>query len=51
MLMELAQSVDVDRAVIHPDRLTYSGRLPEPKEGLVDQIEYVAHFLRSFSCN
>lgn len=42
--MELAQSVDVDRAVIHPDGLADSGRLPEAKEGLVDQIKYVAHF-------
>ena len=42
--MEPAQSVDVDRAVIHPDTLRDSGRLLEAKEGLVDQIEYVAHF-------
>src|SRR5271163_4364265 len=44
MLMELAQPLDVDRAVIHPDRLTDPGRLPEAKEGLVDQVKYVAHF-------
>jgi hypothetical protein len=42
--MEPAQSIDVDRAVIHPDTLPHSGRLLEAKEALVDQIEYVAHF-------
>ena len=39
MLMELAQSVDVDWAVIYPDVLTDSRRLLEAKEGLVDQIK------------
>src|SRR6516165_3992249 len=48
MLMELAQSVDLDGAVIYPDGLTNSCRLLEAKEGLVDQIKYVAHFPRSF---
>ena len=46
--MELAQSVDLDGAVIYPDGLTNSCRLLEAKEGLVDQIKYVAHFPRSF---
>jgi hypothetical protein len=46
MLMEPAQTIDVDRAVIHPNVLTDSGRLSEAKEGLVDQIEYVVHFSR-----
>ena len=44
MVMKPAQSVDVDRAVIHPDTLRDSGRLLETKEDLVGQIEYVAHF-------
>ena len=48
MLMEPAQSVDVDRAVVHPDALPDSGRLPEAKECLVDQINYVAHFNAPF---
>src|SRR5271166_6837988 len=47
MPMELAQSVDVDHAVIHPDTLNqagHSGRPLDAKEGVVDQIEYIAHF-------
>jgi hypothetical protein len=47
--MELAQTVDVDRAVIHPHALPHagdSGRSLADKEGLVDQIKYVAHFPR-----
>ena len=47
MLMELAQTVEIDRAVVDPDALQHggdSGRLLAEKEGLVDQIEYVTHF-------
>ena len=50
MVMEPAQTVDVDRAVIHPDTLPDSGRPLEAKEDLVDQIEYVAHFVESLRC-
>src|SRR6516162_5539221 len=52
MLMKLAQTVEVDRAVVHPDALNQVGDCGRPldtEEGLVDQIEYVAHFPRSFS--
>ena len=48
--MEPAQTVDVDRAVVHPDTLNQvgdTGRPLDAKYGLVDQIEYVAHFPRS----
>src|SRR6516164_1463840 len=47
MLMKLAQTVEVDRAVVHPDALNQVGDCGRPldtEEGLVDQIEYVAHF-------
>jgi hypothetical protein len=47
MLMKPAQTADVDRAVVHPDALQQvggSGRPLADKRGLVDQIEYVAHF-------
>src|SRR5690349_23721387 len=43
MLMKPAQPVDVDRAVIHPDALPDTRRLPETKKGLVDQIDDVVH--------
>jgi hypothetical protein len=45
--MELAQTVDVDCAVVRPDALQQaggSGGLLAEKHGLVVQIEYVAHF-------
>src|ERR1700752_1812246 len=47
MAQEPAQSVDVDSAVIHPDALQHiggSGRALADEEGLVVQIENVAHF-------
>jgi hypothetical protein len=47
MVMELPQTVDVDRAVVHPDTLQRadgSCHSPDVKNGLVEQIEYVAHF-------
>src|SRR3974390_434965 len=47
MLMKLAQTVDVDRAVIRPDTLQQVGgscRSLAAKRALVDQIDYVAHF-------
>src|SRR5258708_31608006 len=44
MLVEPAHTVDVDGAVIHPDALPDCSRLPEAKEGLVDQVDDVAHF-------
>ena len=50
--MEPAQSVDVDRAVVHPDTLQQvggSGRSLADERGLVDQIEYVAHFPKVLS--
>jgi hypothetical protein len=46
MVMEPAQTVDVDRAVIHPDALQQAGGSGRPltdKHRLVKQIEYVAH--------
>ena len=45
--MEPAHTVDVDGAVVHPDTLQQvggSGRSLTDERGLVDQIEYVAHF-------
>src|SRR6478735_11999407 len=50
--MEPAQTVYVDRAVVRPDTLNQvgdTGRPLDAKDGLVDQIEYVAHFPRSSS--
>src|SRR5271166_1095710 len=52
MVMEPAQSVDVDRAVIHPHTLNHvggSGRSLGEKCALVDQIEYVVHLLKVLS--
>src|SRR5262245_23763583 len=52
VMMEPAQTVDVDSAVVHPDTLNHVGDCGRPldaKEGLVDQIEYVAHFPMSIS--
>src|SRR5262245_12888006 len=46
MLMKPSQTVDVDRAVVHPDALQQvggSGRSLANKHRLVKQIEYVAH--------
>src|SRR6516225_3474594 len=46
MAMEITQTVDVDRAVVHPDDMQQvggSGRSLAEKCGLVDQVEYVAH--------
>src|SRR5215208_259527 len=51
MLMEPTKTVDVDRAVVHPNTLQQVGDTGRPLEaevGLVIQIEYVAHFVRSF---
>ena len=45
--MEPAQTVDVYRAVVDPDNLAPTGgagRVLEVKDGLVDQVKYVAHF-------
>src|ERR1700744_5190568 len=54
MVMEPAQTVDVDRTVVHPHALQRaggSGRPLEAEVGLVIQIEYVAHFLKFlFAC-
>jgi hypothetical protein len=53
MAMEPAQTVDVDRVVVHPDALQQvgdSGRPLEAKVGLVIQIEYVAHFPKVLFC-
>ena len=49
MAMKPPQTVDVDWAVIHPNTLNYvghSGRPLDAKEGVVDQIKYVAHFAK-----
>ena len=51
--MEPAQTVDVDRAVVHPDALQQvggSGRSLADERGLVDQIEYIAHFPKLLIC-
>lgn len=47
MEIELLQSVDVDRAVVHPDALQQAAGCCRPREverGLVETIEYVAQF-------
>src|SRR5271165_6822813 len=49
MPMEPAQTVDVDRAVIHPDALQHAGGAGDSlagEVGLVEQTEYVVHFLQ-----
>ncbi len=49
--MEPAETVDVDGAVVYPDTLQQAGgagRSLAGKEGLVKEIEYVAHCPESF---
>src|SRR5215207_246936 len=53
MLMEPAQTVEVDRAVVHPDTLQQvggSGRPLADKRDLINEIEYVAHFPKVLFC-
>lgn len=50
--MEPPETIDVDRPVVHPDALQLAGasyRLPDVEHGLVEHIEYVAHYPTALS--
>jgi hypothetical protein len=52
MVMELPQTLDVDRTVVHPDTLQQgsdSCDSPQVERGLVERIEYVVDFVPYFS--